>query len=68
MDNYIFCVERGGISKVTSPAVDYNRVSAGPPLYLGHLLNDTSDGLQVRAPPIRVPVHNVELCHLVSLP
>ena len=65
---YIFCVERGRISKVTSPAVDYNRVSAGPPLYLGHLLNDISNGLQVRAPSIRLPVHNVELCHLVGLP
>ena len=68
---HIFCVERGEVSyyvKVTSPAVDYNRVSAGPPLYLGHLLNDISDGLQVRAPSIRLPVHNVKLCHLVGLP
>jgi len=52
----------------TSPAVDHNGVIASPPLHLGHLLNDVSDSLQVWAPPIRAPVDDVELHHLVGFP
>ena len=52
----------------TSPAMDHNGVIASSHLYHDDLLNDISDCFGVRAPPIRVPVHNVELCHLVGLP
>ena len=48
-------------AKLASPAVDHNRVVSTPHLHLGHLLNDVSDGLQVGATSISVPVHNVEL-------
>ena len=52
----------------TSPAMDHNGVIASPHLYHDDLLNDISDCFGVRAPSIRLPVHNVELCHLVGLP
>ena len=52
----------------TSPAMDHNGVVASPHLYHDDLLNDIGDCFGVRAPSIRVPVHNVKLCHLVGLP
>ena len=48
-------------NEATSPAMDCNGVVASPHLYLGGFLNHISYGPQVRAPSIRLPVHNVEL-------
>ena len=52
---------RGCTNTLALPAVDHNRVVSTPHLHLGHLLNDVSDGLQVGATSISIPVHNVEL-------
>lgn len=53
---------------VSLPAVDQNRMVPSPPLYFYYLPNDIVDSPQVIALPIRIPVHDVELGHLVDLP
>ena len=52
----------------TLPAVDQNRMVSSPPLHFYYLPNDIVDSPQVIALPIRIPVHDVELSHLVDLP
>ena len=49
------------------PAVDCDGVIASPPLYFGHFINHGSHYFQIRAFPIRSPVGNLELVHLMHL-
>ena len=49
------------------PAVYHNGVVPSPSLHLVHLFNDISDGGKVSTHPIRCPVGDVELGHLIHL-
>ena len=45
----------------------HNGVVPGPSLHFVHLFNDISDGGKVSTHPIRCPVGDVELGHLLDL-
>ena len=51
--------------EVEAPAMNYNGVVPSPSLHLVHLFNDISDGSKVGTHPIRCPVGDVKLGHLL---
>ena len=49
------------------PAMDCDGVVASPPLDFSHFINHGSHCFQIRAFPIRSPIGDLELVHLMHL-